>query len=81
MKISSNSLSMKLNLGKSQSNNTTKIQEKVVSYSGEVDYETNVINKPTFNGKELVGDVVEDDPNMQAISLEELNNMFNSIFK
>lgn len=82
MKISSNNVSLNLNLNNSKGNkNSPKIQEKVVSYSGDVDYVNNVINKPTFNGKEMVGDIVEDDPSMQAISLEELNNMFNSIFK
>ncbi len=80
MNISSNNISIKFNTG-NKNQNKTRITEKIVTYAGDVDYEKNVVNKPTLNGKELVGNVTEDDPTMQAISLEELNKMFNSVFK
>lgn len=38
-----------------------KITEAVVLYGGELDY-NKLKNKPTFNGKELVGNVNEADP-------------------
>ena len=78
MNIPSNQISMKMNVGTNFKN--TKLNEKVVTYQGEVDYEKNVVNKPTLNGKEIVGDMTEDDPSMVAIDLADLNNMFKSIF-
>lgn len=55
--------------------------EAIVTYSGPIDYEENVINKPLLNGKTIVGNMTEDDPTMQPMDLIELNNIFNSIFE
>ena len=81
MNIQDNNISLKLNTTALPKKKTAKINEKIVTYGGEVDYEKNVINKPTFNGKELVGDVVEEDPSMVAISLAELNTIMNGILQ
>lgn len=81
MKLQSNTISMKMNIGTSSPNKRdVKLNEKIVSYNGQIDYEKNVINKPKLNGKEIVGDMVEDDPNVKPIELTDLSNMFNSIF-
>lgn len=81
MNLQSNNISLKLNTSNLPQKSKTSINESVVTYGGKIDYETNVTNKPTFNGKELVGNVEEEDPSMVAIDLEDLSNMFNSIFK
>lgn len=80
MKVQSNDIEMKLDVD-ALPRKKNYIQEQVVTYQGNVDWEKNVINKPTFNGKEMVGNVEEEDPSVQAIDLAELNTMFNSIFK
>lgn len=81
MNLQNNDIKLKLDVNALPKKQNTKINEKVVSYDGKVDYEKNVINKPTFNGKELVGDVVEEDPSMVAISLAELSSILNGILK
>lgn len=80
MKIQDNNISLKLSASSLPKKKDSKVNEEIVTYQGKVDYEKNVINKPTLNGKELVGDVVEEDPSMVAIELSELSNLFNSIF-
>lgn len=65
---------------KNKDASTNSTHERVVTYDGPVDYEKNVVNKPRLNGKEIVGDIEEEDPTMEAISLEELNSIFNSVF-
>lgn len=54
--------------------------EAIVTYGGVIDYEENVTNKPKLNGRTIIGDIKEEDPNVQAIDLAELNAIFNSIF-
>lgn len=54
--------------------------EAIVTYGGVIDYEENVTNKPKLNGRTITGDMKEEDPNVQAIDLAELNAIFNSIF-
>ena len=72
------------------------------AYTGSRDYEK-LMNKPTLNGKEIVGDVQEEDPTVplwaksagkptynaqevgavstnDAITLAEINDMFNRVF-
>ncbi len=80
MKVNSNNIDMKIDVD-ALPRKKNYVQEQVVGYQGNVDWEKNVINKPTFNGKEMIGDITEEDPSMQAIDLAELNTMFNSIFK
>lgn len=80
MKIQDNNISLKLSASSLPKKKDSKVNEEIVTYQGKVDYEKNVINKPTLNGKELVGDVVEEDPSMVAIELSELSTLFNSIF-
>lgn len=80
MKIQDNNISLKLSASSLPKKKDSKVNEEIVTYQGKVDYEKNVINKPTLNGKELVGDVIEEDPSMVAIELSELSNLFNSIF-
>ena len=38
-----------------------------------------LVNKPTLNGKPLVGDVWEEDPNVKAITIEELSKMWKGL--
>lgn len=80
MKVQSNDIEMKIDVT-ALPRKKNYIQEQVVGYQGDVDWKKNVVNKPTFNGKEMVGDISEEDPSMVAIDLAELNNMFKSIFK
>ena len=80
MKVNSNNIDMKIDVD-ALPRKKNYVQEQVVGYQGNVDWEKNVVNKPTFNGKEMIGDITEEDPSMQAIDLAELNTMFNSIFK
>lgn len=81
MKIQDNNISLKMSSSNLPKTGKSKINEEIVTYQGKVDYNTNVINKPTFNGKEMVGDITEDDPSMVAIELSEIGKLFNSIFK
>lgn len=78
MKVQNNDIQMRLDTSLPKKKNY--VEEKVVTYGGNVDWEKNVINKPTFNGKEMVGDITEDDPSMIPITLSELNTMLNGIF-
>ena len=80
MKIQDNNISLKLSASSLPKKKDSKVNEEIVTYQGKVDYEKNVINKPNLNGKELVGDVLEEDPSMVAIELSELSTLFNSIF-
>ena len=79
MSLDSNSIHLKMKLNSTSQKANVKPTEKVVTYNGEVDYEKNVINKPTLNGKEIVGDITEDDPSVGSISLSELSNICSSI--
>lgn len=78
MKVQNNDIQMRLDTSLPKKKNY--VEEKVVTYGGNVDWEKNVINKPTFNGKEMIGDITEDDPSMIPITLSELNTMLNGIF-
>ena len=80
MKIQDNNISLKMSATGIPKKNNPVINEQIVTYQGQVDYEKNVVNKPTLNGKELVGDVTEEDPSVNSIDLTELSNMFNSVF-
>lgn len=80
MKVQNNNISLKMSASGIPKKNNPVINEQIVTYQGKIDYEKNVVNKPTLNGKELVGDVTEEDPSVNAIELEDLSNMFNSIF-
>lgn len=79
MKVNSNDIQMKFNAS-SLPRKKNYIQEKVVTYGGKIDYEENVINKPTLNGVEISGDMLEEDPNVKPIGLEDISNMIDSIF-
>ena len=79
MNAQSNSIHLKMSINQSSQLNNVKPSEKVVTYNGEVDYEKNVINKPTLNGKEISGEMFEDDPSVGSVSLSELSNICNSI--
>ena len=80
MNLQNNIISMKMSLGNNTTKRKSSLTEKVATYNGAVDYEKNVVNKPTLNGKEIVGDMTEDDPSMVAIELSELNKLFKSVF-
>ncbi len=79
MKVNSNDIQMKFDAS-SLPRKKNYIQEKVVTYGGKIDYNENVINKPTLNGVEISGDMLEEDPNVKPISLEDISNMIDSIF-
>lgn len=79
MKVNSNDIQMKFDAS-SLPRKKNYIQEKVVTYGGKIDYEENVINKPTLNGVEISGDMLEEDPNVKPIGLEDISNMIDSIF-
>lgn len=79
MKVSSNKRILRPSTA-SLNEELSGLTEKIVTYDGQIDYEKNIINKPTFNGKEMVGDIQEEDPTVQPIELAELNDIFNSIF-
>ena len=53
MKIQDNNISLKMSATGVPKQNNPVINEQIVTYQGQVDYEKNVINKPTLNGKEL----------------------------
>jgi hypothetical protein len=79
MKVNSNDIQMKFDAS-SLPRKKNYIQEKVVTYGGKIDYNENVINKPTLNGVEISGDMLEEDPNVKPIGLEDISNMIDSIF-
>ena len=79
MNLQDNNISLKLDISLPKKNKST-LNEQVVTYDGNVDYEKNVINKPKLNGKEIVGDMTEEDPNVQPIELNELSNIFDTVF-
>lgn len=79
MNAQSNSIHLKMSINQPSQLKNVKPSERVVTYNGEVDYEKNVINKPTLNGKEISGEMFEDDPSVGSISLSELSNICNSI--
>lgn len=79
MKVNSNDIQMKFDAS-SLPRKKNYIQEKVVTYGGKIDYEENVINKPKLNGVEISGDMLEEDPNVKPIGLEDISNMIDSIF-
>ncbi len=79
MNLQDNNISLKLDISLPKKNKST-LNEQVVTYDGNVDYEKNVINKPRLNGKEIVGDMTEEDPNVQPIELNELSNIFDTVF-
>lgn len=56
MKVSSNKRILRPSTA-SLNEELSGITEKIVSYDGKIDYEKNVVKKPTFNGKEMVGDI------------------------
>ena len=79
MKVNSNDIQMKFDAS-SLPRKKNYIQEKVITYGGKIDYNENVINKPTLNGVEISGDMLEEDPNVKPIGLEDISNMIDSIF-
>ena len=79
MNLQDNNISLKLDISLPKKNKST-LNEQVITYDGNVDYEKNVINKPRLNGKEIVGDMTEEDPNVQPIELNELSNIFDTVF-
>ena len=81
MNLQNNNISLKMDISNLPKKQKVSLNEQVVSYGGKVDYEKNVINKPTLNGKELVGDITEEDPSMVAISLSDLSSMLDGILK
>ena len=80
MNFDDNSIKLKLNLQKNTAKGDSELGEKVIAYTGEVDYVDNVKNKPTLDGKTIVGDMFEEDPTMQPLELSEINDMFNQVF-
>lgn len=81
MNLQNNNISLKMDISNLPKKQNVSLNEQVITYGGKVDYEKNVINKPTLNGKELVGDVSEEDPSMVAISLSDLSSMLDGILK
>ena len=81
MNLQNNNISLKMDISNLPKKQNVSLNEQVITYGGKVDYEKNVINKPTLNGKELVGDITEEDPSMVAISLSDLSSMLDGILK
>jgi len=81
MNLQNNNISLKMDISNLPKKQNVSLNEQVVTYGGKVDYEKNVVNKPTLNGKELVGDITEEDPSMVAISLSDLSSMLDGILK
>jgi len=81
MNLQNNNISLKMDISNLPKKQNVSLNEQVITYGGKVDYEKNVINKPTLNGKELVGDIIEEDPSMVAISLSDLSSMLDGILK
>lgn len=81
MNLQNNNISLKMDISNLPKKQNVSLNEQVITYGGKVDYEKNVVNKPTLNGKELVGDITEEDPSMVAISLSDLSSMLDGILK
>ena len=79
MHVSNNNVPVHFQTNGNEKHIGGKVSDQIVIYSGDVDYVNNVVNKPTLNGKTIVGNMEEEDPTIQPITLEEINNLFDSV--
>jgi hypothetical protein len=68
MKLSSNNISATFSMR--DNGEDARFFDNIIIYGGDLDYEK-LKNKPTLNGKEIVGNMVENDPQVPAWAKEE----------